>query len=141
MLAALDVNESVERANAVNEQTAMASLMLLSLAADVAGAASGHRVRGSWLWSDVLATQMGQDEARHDSRAASIGAQRQLWSNAAFRRNTLAPGGGAGGNVYIPIETKVRYLWLTVRAGQRLFPFCFEQVAIEVEPGAVAVSR
>jgi hypothetical protein len=55
-----------------------------------------------------------------------------MWSNAAFRRNTLAPGGGTAGFITIPIETNVKYVWVTVRAAGQSLPFCFEQSVKQV---------
>ena len=138
VLEALDVNESRERAAATNDANAMAPLLLLSVVSDVAAVSSGHASRTTGLQSAAISNQMDNDAARHDSSAATISAQRQMWSNAALRHNTLMPGDGVGGYVYIPIESNVRYLWLTVRTADRRFPFCFRQVVTEVDPPGAA---
>jgi hypothetical protein len=132
VLAFLDSSASREQASAVNDQALLAPLLILSAVGDVASVASGHANGTTGLRTSAISQQMDSDAARHDSATASIGAQHNLWSNAALRRNTLLPGGGAAGLVYVPIEPNVRYLWLTVRAGGRMLPFGFEQVVVQV---------
>jgi hypothetical protein len=132
VLGALDDRESRERADAVNDQAVWVPLLLLSAAAEVGAAAKGHGGSLGVLRTAAIADHMDSNEARHDSAAQSIGAQRDMWTNAAFRRNTLAPGGGTAGFVTNPIETDVKYVWLTVRAAGQRLPFCFEQSVKQV---------
>jgi hypothetical protein len=140
VLASLDVNESREEAGAASDAAFMGPLLLLSVVADVGSIASGHAGRTTGLQTAAVSNQMENDTVRHEVASASIGAQRELWSNAALRRNTVPPGGGVSGFVYIPIEPKVRNLWLTVRAGGRRFPFCFRQDVTEIDPPTTTTS-
>jgi hypothetical protein len=127
MLLALDAQRSRERADAANEQAAYVPLLMLSLAADVAslGSKQGHRRSG--LHTASIGTQMQVSAAQRQTALLSIEEQRAVWSNGAFRRTTVTPGGGAAGLVYLSIDPKARYLWLHVRAGGQVFPFGFEQ--------------
>jgi hypothetical protein len=132
VLGALDERESRERADSVNDQAVLVPLLLLSAAAEVAAASKGHGGSVGVLRTAAIADRMDSNEARHDSATRSIGDQREMWSNGAFRRNTLAPGGGTAGFITIPIESNVKYVWLTVRAAGQSLPFCFEQSVKQV---------
>ena len=134
VLASLDMNESREAAGAANDAAFMGPLLLLSVVADVGTIAGGHANHTTGLQTAAISAQMDSSSVRHELASASIGSQRELWSNAALRRNTVPPGGGVSGFVYIPIEPNVGTLWLTVRAGGRVFPFCFRQDVIQVDP-------
>lgn len=127
MLLVLDAQRSRERAAAANEQAAYAPLLMLSLAADVASLGSKQGRRRAGLHTASIGTQMQVSAAQRQTALLSIADQREVWSNTAFRRSTVTPGGGATGLIYLPIDPKARYLWLHVRAGGQVFPFGFEQ--------------
>jgi len=127
VLMALDVNASREAADAANDAALYTPLLIMSVVADVASVASRKSDGTTGLQTAALANQMDNDAARHDSAMASYGAQRQMWSNAALRRNTVQPGRAQGGMVFIPIDVTARYVWLRVRVGPLTFPFRFEQ--------------
>jgi hypothetical protein len=132
VLTTLDTQQSREHAAAVNDQAAMVPFLILGMIGDVGSIASG---KGDPHSTETTAGIMEHDAARHDRSLMSISSQRQLWSNAAFRRTTLFPGKGAAGQVFIPIEPTARYIWVTIRAGGRRFPFCFHQTMTIVRAG------
>lgn len=138
MLLALDHEGEQQRASAANDEAVYVPLLLLSVVADVGSIASGqgHR-RNAGRSTASLSAQMDASAARHESASLSIDAQRNLWSNAAFRQNTVLPGAAAGGLVYLPIHRDAHHLWVHVRAGGHLFAFRFEQKLIS-RPGAHA---
>jgi hypothetical protein len=81
---------------------------------------------------------MESDAAARDSAQASIAVQQQLWSDQALRRNTLFPGQGTTGLVYLPINNQAVYVWLQITVAGRLFPFHFAQVITPVDPWPTA---
>ncbi|MEP6655345.1 MAG: hypothetical protein ABJA82_18410 [Myxococcales bacterium] len=134
-LAAIDQQRSLEEADAQNTALLNGSLLLLSAVSDVATVASGKPDRTTGLQTAAAANEMENDRQRRDSALSSFAAQRQLWSNAAFRRTTLFPSSGHGGLVFIPIDLQTRYLWVDVWGpDQRRFRFQFEQVITPVVP-------
>jgi hypothetical protein len=134
VLAALDDRQASEVASAKNSQAALGALVLLSAVGDIATIASGKADSTTGLATASTASLAASDAASHDSSLASIEAQRQLWSNEAFRRNTLLPGQGTSGHVFIPIYPDARIVWLHVKVGPRTFSFPFTQDVIEVSP-------
>jgi hypothetical protein len=134
VLAALDERQSRERASATNSQAALGTLVFLSAVADVATIASGKADSTTGLATASTANLAASDAASRDSSLASIDVQRQLWSNEAFRRNTLLPGQGAAGHVFIPIYPEASIVWLHVTVGPRRFSFPFTQTVIHVNP-------
>jgi hypothetical protein len=128
MLHALDVKRSSEKAEATNSQALLGSLLLLSVVGDVASVANRGTDHATGLHSLALSNQMDHSAARHDSSLSTIAAQRDLWSNAALRRNTIAPGNGVGGLVFIPIDADARHVWLQIQLGGRYFPFSFRKM-------------
>lgn len=133
VLTDLNQKQSIELANATNEQVLGASLLLLSVVADTASVASGKGNPTTGLHAASLAHQMDHQAARHETSSATIDAQRHVWSNVALRRNTLFPDQGYGGLVYIPVDTDARYVWLYVQtAGRVAIRFCFHQTVKEI---------
>ena len=101
----------------------------------VSGRASGNSTIAS-------ASLMQSDAAVHDSRLASISVQRSTWSNEALRRNTLLPGQGTGGRVYLPINLNAGVVWLHVRTNGQAFSFPFQQVVTNLtRPTQTALNR
>jgi hypothetical protein len=131
-LMALDVSASREAAAASNDAALYTPLLILSAVSDVASVAARKSDSTTGLRTAALANQADNDAARHDSALASYASQREMWSNAALRRNTLQPGRAAGGMVFIPIDLTARYVWLQVRAGAQRFSFRFEQTVTQV---------
>ena len=84
---------------------------------------------------------MQSNAAAHDSAQASFGERRQIWSNQALRRNTLDPGQGASGLVFLPIDLRAGYVWFNVRLAGAVFQFPFQQVVTQVLPPAPAPVR
>jgi hypothetical protein len=130
ILAALAVAQSRGVAEASNSQAFYGTLVLLSAVGDVASAAHGRPTSGSGTL--VAASAMEGDAAERDSAQASLAAQEQIWSDQALRRNTLFPGQGTSGLVYLPINYQARYVWLQITVAGRLFPFHFAEVVTPV---------
>ena len=131
MIAGLDDRASRERARATNDDRASKALVLLSVASDTASLAAPHG--GSAPLSTEDAESVRQDQAAsHDSTLGGIEAQREMWSDEALRHSTLLPGAGIGGQVFIPADRGVQYVWLKIRVGNRTFPFHFRMVARHV---------
>jgi hypothetical protein len=135
VLDGLDEQQSRREAEATNDARFHTTLVLLSAATDVATIASGHADETTGL-TTVAAAEHGEASAASASRdLGSIEGQRDLWSNVALRRNTLAPGHGISGIVYLPINFSTQYIWLHVRAGGQVFPFGFKQTVKRVHYG------
>jgi hypothetical protein len=132
VLVELDAQESREQADAVNSQAFLGTVVILSAVGDVASAASSHGHRSTGSNTANAIDVMESDAAAHDSELASVGAQQQIWSNEALRRNTLFPGQGTAGRVYIPIDRSAELVYLYVKAGGHTFPFAFQQTITRV---------
>jgi len=142
VLLALDERRSREQADGANAQAALGALVILSAVGDVATIASGHSDRNTGTGTVAAASLMSSDAAGRDTRLASISHQQALWSNEALRHNTLFPGSGTGGRVYVPIDLHAGVVWLHVRTGGRVFSFPFQQVVTEVaEPRTRRLER
>jgi hypothetical protein len=131
ILTALAVAQLRGVADTANSQAFYGTLVLLNAVGDVASAAQGRPTTGSGTL--VAASAMEGDAAARNSAQASIAAQEEIWSNQALRRNTLFPGQGASGLVYLPINYQARYVWLQITVAGRLFPFHFAEVVMPVE--------
>lgn len=130
-LAALDERQSREEADAANSQAALGVLVILSAAADVA-TLGGHRSHA--LGSTVGAANLARsDAAARQAELASVGARRRVWASEALRRNTVLPGSGVGGRVYLPIDPSARLVWLHVRVGGRVASFSFWQTVRQLD--------
>ncbi len=123
VLAALDVAQSRGVAEEANSQAFFGTLVLLSAVGDVASAAQGRHPTGAGTL--VAASVMEGDAAVRNSAQASIAVQQQIWSDRALRRNTLFPGQGTSGLVYLPINRQADFVWLQITVAGRLFPFHF----------------
>jgi hypothetical protein len=134
VLTALQEKQSRETAAAINDQRFYTSMVLLSAAGDIASIANGRGNHTTGLQTAAVANAAHNSGEQYNSEMQSIGVQRQIWSNEAFRRNTLAPGGGVGGLIYMPIALNARYLWMHVRVGGRVFPFGFQQTVRHLTP-------
>ncbi len=132
VLAALAVAQSRGVADASNSQAFYGTLVLLNAVGDVASAAQGRPTTGSGTL--VAASAMEGAAAAHNSAQASLAEQEQLWSDQALRRNTLFPGQGTSGLVYLPINYRAKYVWLQITVAGRLFPFHFAEVVTQVDP-------
>jgi hypothetical protein len=143
VLASLDVRQSRERASASNSQGLLGALVLLSAVGDVATVGSRHADHGAATNTVATASLMESDKAAHDSSLASIGEQKAMWSNEALRRNTVLPGSGAAGLVFMPTALDAGIVWLHVRTGGHTFSFPFRQVVtrIPVGPAGQPVQR
>jgi hypothetical protein len=124
MLTALAVKDSVEVAEAANDETAHSALVILSV----------MTLDARQMSSSVAAAEASA--AHHDTSQMSTRAQQQLWSDVALRRNTLFPGRGVGGRVFIPIHLDARYVSLHICAGEEDFTFRFSQTVVPVTTGA-----
>jgi len=131
-LMALDVNASREAAAAANDAAFYTPLLIMSAVTDVASVASGKGDSTTGLQTAALASQRDAEEVRHNTAMTSYAAQREMWSNAALRRNTLQPGRAQGGMVFVPIDLTARYVWIQLRAGARTFAFQFAQTATDI---------
>lgn len=135
-LVALDARQSRERADAANSQALMGTLVVLSAVSDVTTVASGHPNAHTGDATLAAATMASADAAAHDSSLASISVQQAIWSNEAFRRNTLFPERGAAGRVYIPIDLTAQVVWLHIRMGGRELSFPFQQIVTQLGPNS-----
>ncbi len=131
ILTALEVAQSRGVAEASNSQAFYGTLVLLNAVGEVASVAQGRPTTGSGTL--VAASAMEGAAAAHNSTQASIAEQEQIWSNQALRRNTLFPGQGTSGLVYLPINYQARYVWLQITVAGRLFPFHFAQAVTPVD--------
>jgi hypothetical protein len=129
VLAAIDEKESADRAAASNSQAALGALVMLSVVGDAANAASG---RADATQTISAANQMELDSAKHSHQAASLQQQRLTWSNEALRRNSLFPGQGTSGLVFVPIYAEAHFVWVQIRVGTQKFAFHFQQSVREV---------
>jgi hypothetical protein len=127
VLAGLDEQQSRSAAEASNSQGMYTTLVFLSVIGDAAQIASGHANSTTGLDTVAAADAADAAGARADGVQMSIEGQRELWSNAALRRNTLEPGRGTSGLVFVPVDLKTHYLWIHVRAGGQIFAFGFQQ--------------
>lgn len=128
-LADLDVAQSRGMAEAANTQGILGTLVLLNAVGDLSSAAHGHPSSG--LNTMAAADLMENDAVASNNILATIARRRQIWSNQALRRNTLDPGQGAAGLVYLPIDLRANYIWLNVRVAESLFQVRFEQVVTQ----------
>jgi len=136
VLASLDERQSRERADAVNSQAVLGTLVILNAVGDVATIASGHANAHTGEGTMVAANAAESDADVRQSRLASIAAQESIWSNEAFRRTTLFPGQGAAGRVYIRIALNAPIVWVHVRTGGHDFSFPFQQTVTQLGPTA-----
>jgi hypothetical protein len=124
VLASLDVAQSQEVAQSANDQALLGTLVILS-------AVGGHH-HGAGVRTAVALDAMQSDAATHDSAQASFGMRRQIWSNQALRRNTLDPGQGTSGLVFLPIDLRAGYVWFNIRLPGTVFQFPFRQTVTQV---------
>jgi len=124
MLAALDVKRSVEVADAANDETANGALVILS----------AMTLDSRQITSSVAAAEASA--AHHETSQMNTSAQQRMWADAALRRNTVFPGHGVGGRVFLPIHLDARYVSLHVFAGEEDFTFRFTQTVVPVATGA-----
>lgn len=136
VLARIDEKQSIDRAAASNSQAALGTLVMLSAVADVASVASGRADSTTGLQTVSTANLMAGDAANRSGGLADLEQQRQAWSNEALRRNTLFPGQGTSGVVFVPIVPDARFVWVQMRVGRERFAFHFEQNARTVALGA-----
>jgi hypothetical protein len=136
MLDALDERQSREQASAANSQAFLGTMVILSAVGDVASVASHHADRDTGSNTANAVGAMESDAAARNSELASIGDQQQIWSNEALRRNTLFPGRGTAGRVYVPIDLDAQVVWLHVRTGGQTFSFPFRQTVTRVGAGS-----
>ena len=128
MIAGLDQKASRERAEATNDERSAGALFLLSAVADTASLAD-RRAGTAPLRTEGAAGVHADEAAGHDRSLGGIESQREMWSNEALRHSTLRPGASVGGQVFIPADPGVHYVWLKIRVGNRTFPFHFRMVA------------
>jgi hypothetical protein len=138
VLGALDEQGSRARANAANGQAIYGSLFLLSAVTDVATVAAGKADATTGVATAALAEEGAAVAANGRETLSSIGSERQLWTNVALRKNTLLPGHGAAGLVFIPVDLRARYLWMHVRAGGQVFAFGFKQIVRRVDANGMS---
>jgi hypothetical protein len=132
VLQALDERQSRERADARNGQALLGTLVILSAVGDVATIASGRADRNTGAGTVAAAALMQSDATTRDSQLSSMAVQQAIWSNEALRRNTLFPGHGTAGRVYVPINLAAEIVWLHVQTGGRVFSFPFQQVVTQL---------
>jgi hypothetical protein len=135
VLAKLAAAQSTRQADAANSQAFLGTLVMLNAVGDVASAASGHAGPRAGQGTAAAADLMGADAEQSDRALSSMASQEQLWSDVALRRNTLYPGRGVAGRVYIPIDPAARYVWLHVRTGNEVFSFRFQQTVMHFRAG------
>jgi hypothetical protein len=131
MIAGLNEKASRERAQAANDDGALGGLVLLGAVADTASLASPHGGVAPLRTEGAVGVQQGT-AASHDRALGGIEAQREIWSDEALRHSTVLPGASVGGQVFIPADNGVQYVWLKIRVGDRTFPFHFRMLAEDV---------
>ena len=136
VLARIDEKQSVDRAAASNSQAALGTLVILSAVTDTAAIASGRSDRTTGLQTVSTANLMASDGAHRSGELASLEQQRHAWSNEALRRNSLFPGQGTSGIVFVPLSPDARFVWVQLRVGRERFAFHFEQNARTISVGA-----
>jgi hypothetical protein len=138
VLIGLDQARERERASKANDETVGAVFMLLDATAGIAAAAGGdrHTARDAFHETERVAARADQTSAQHDAAISGLRAERVQWTTVALRRTTLFPGQAVAGMVYVPLDTRVRRLWLSARiAGQdNWFPFRQELISSEAAP-------
>jgi hypothetical protein len=133
-LAALEVRQARERADAANSQALLGTLVILNAAADVASVASGHASSTTGVGTAAAVDLAQGDAVQRDSTLASLTVQQRIWSDEALRRNTLFPGQGTAGRVYTPIDLDAQMVWLHVKIGPHVFSIPFRQVVTRLSP-------
>jgi hypothetical protein len=128
MLAALAAKRSIEVAETANDEAFHSTLVILSAAS----------LRGNAVSSSVAAAEASA--THHDLSQMNTTAQQQLWADVALRRNTVLPGHGVGGRVFIPVNLDARYVWLRVEAGDQHFTFRFVQTVVPVKANVPVAS-
>jgi hypothetical protein len=127
ILTSLDEESSREEADAANDRAFATPLLILSAVGDVASIGSRRYNGTRGLQTHAIAAEIRDRDAELDRTQANIGNERQHWADVALRRNTLYPGRGVAGLVYVPVRPAARYVWLRIQAGDRPFTFCFRQ--------------
>jgi hypothetical protein len=135
VLANLDVARARDVADASNAQALLGTLVILSAVGDL-----GSR-HSSGIRTAVAVDNLQGNAVAHDSAQASFGVQRQMWSDQALRRNTLDPGQGTSGLVFLPIDLRAGYVWFNVRLPGAVFQFPFKQVVTQILPTAGPPAR
>ena len=125
MLNSLDVAQSRNTAEAANTAALDGTLTILAAVGDV----SSHHGGGD---TAVAVDNMQANAASYDSAQAGITFQQRLWANKALRRNTLDPGQGTSGLVFVPIYMQAGFVWLQVTVAGHVFPFHFAQTVTQV---------
>jgi hypothetical protein len=138
MLASIDQADSRAQANASNARVFWGVLTAVSVVGDAASLASGE---GDPRGTESALAGMESSDARHARERAQLANDRELWANVAFRRNTVGPGRGAGGLVFLPIDLNASYVWLHVRAGGQIFGFGFRQTVTPTVETRVSSNR
>jgi len=121
----LDVAQSRNTAQAANTAVLDGTLTLLAAVGD----AGSHHGAGN---TAAALENMQSDVASYNSAQAGITFQQRLWSNKALRRNTLEPGQGTSGLVFVPINLQAGFVWLQVTVPSHVFPFRFAQTVTQV---------
>jgi hypothetical protein len=132
VLLALDETQSRERAKTINGQALLGTLVILNAVGDAATIASGRADRNTGAGTVAAGSMMQTAAIASETQRSSLTHQQVIWSNEALRRNTLFPGSGIGGRVYVPIDVDASVVWLHVRTGGRVFSFPFQQVVTQV---------
>jgi hypothetical protein len=131
-LTAIDESSRRQVASAANQAALFMPLLILSMVGDVASLATGAASSTAGLQTAALANRMEHKAARHDMAMRMYESRREMWSNAALRRNTVQPGRAHGGLVFMPIDIDARWVWIHLRVGSLVFPFRFEQTITPV---------
>jgi len=132
MLAKLDARRARAEADDINNRAFLAPLLFVSAMGDVAGVATGQGGSTTGLQTNAIASRMDASVAERHRIGSGAMADKQEWANIALRRTTLRPGGAVAGQLYFPLHKDARFVWLEVRAGDRVFPFCFRQTVTDV---------
>jgi len=108
------------------------TLVILNAVGDVATIASGRADQNTGAGTVAAGSMMQTAAIAGETRRLSLAHQQAIWSNEALRHNTLFPGSGTGGRVYVPIDLDAGVVWLHVRTGGRVFSFPFQQTVTQV---------
>ncbi|HOI29026.1 MAG TPA: hypothetical protein PLZ15_04630 [Melioribacteraceae bacterium] len=84
-------------------------------------------VHDVFVWADNQA----REEIDYSESMKHLESQRKFWKNEVLRKTELKPDDSVGGLVFIPFNPEIKFLRLTVPAGNLKFDFYFKQIQVE----------
>lgn len=84
-------------------------------------------VHDVFVWADNQA----REEIDYSESMKHLESQRKFWKKEVLRKTELKPDDSVGGLVFIPFNPEIKFLRLTVPAGNLKFDFYFKQIQVE----------